>query len=259
MNPWQLYDDLLDQIPAGITVTGYVSARCSIVATDAGGVGLASTLRGGPDCAADCADLVGRDLRDAAALVRSWDLRVASIGVAALNSWFNTTERLSAHPGIVFPSTSSFSRYAPSLSTRKVAVIGHFPGLDDYAADHDLIILERRPEDRDLPDSACEYVLADRELVFITATTIANKTLPRLLDLTADAHVVLVGPSTPFAPEVLGHRVAELGGAVVVDAVLARQLVHDECAAWPALSTFNAPLGTAQHSVFTITDPKENL
>jgi len=156
--------------------------------------------------------------------MKSWDLRVASIGVAAANSWFNTVERLAAQPRAEFPGVSSFRRYASRLSTSKVAVIGHFPGLDQHVAEHDLIILERRPDDLDLPDSACEYVLADRELVFITATTLANKTLPRLLDLTADAQVMLVGPSTPFAPEVFDGRVAE------------------ETKAWPALAHFNAPL-----------------
>ena len=59
---------------------------------------------------------------------------------------------------------------------------------------------ERRPLGGDLPDQAGEYLLGRQDCVCITGSAVANKTLPRLLELSRSAYVVLVGPSVPLAP-----------------------------------------------------------
>ena len=61
---------------------------------------------------------------------------------------------------------------------KKVAVVGRFPDLDAFNDVCRLIVLERNPGEGDLPDPACEYVLPEQDFVFITATTIINKTMP---------------------------------------------------------------------------------
>jgi uncharacterized protein (DUF4213/DUF364 family) len=63
------------------------------------------------------------------------------------------------------------------LRGKRVAVIGHFRDLERIAAVCHLSILERRPEPGDLPDTACEFVLPEQEVVIMTATTLINKTL----------------------------------------------------------------------------------
>jgi uncharacterized protein (DUF4213/DUF364 family) len=103
------------------------------------------------------------------------------------------------------------------MAGKKVAVIGHFPGLQKVADVAELTIFERRPMEGDLPDFAAEYVLPEQDYVFITGTTITNKTLPRLLELSASATVALVGPSVPLAPWWFDMGVDVLAGAVVVD------------------------------------------
>lgn len=215
---WQLYDDLLDLLPTGIKVTRVASSHWSAVATEDGGLGVAMTYSDGPRHPGVRADLVGKDLRDVAALVKSWDPRSAAIGTAALNSWLNRPSRLEGFDDAARDNRSTFSLHAPQLQGRRVATIGHFADIDAFHDQCDLIVLERSPRGRDLPDPACEYVLSDREHVYITGSALTNKTLPRLLELSAGARVVLVGPSVPFAPEVLAPRVAEIGGSVVIDA-----------------------------------------
>ena len=46
-NPWQLYDDLIDALPADVRVTGCLVSHFSCIATDAG-VGVAMVDEGGP-------------------------------------------------------------------------------------------------------------------------------------------------------------------------------------------------------------------
>ena len=161
--------------------------------------------------------MVGRDLQDAASVVRSWDLELAALGVAAINSFLTREERVSAHLTPGEDERSTFERHAETCPDLRIATIGHFGDIEKYAEGRDLIVLERSPAGSDLPDPAAEYLLADRELVFITGSALTNKTLPRLLELCSGARVILVGPSAPFAPEVLPACVAEIGGSLVID------------------------------------------
>ncbi len=120
---------------------------------------------------------------------------------------------------------------AEELAGHKVGLIGHFEhGINALSGICDLTVLERDPKGSDLPDSACEYLLPGMDIIFITGMTVANKTLPRLLELAGDAQIILVGPSVlgpsvPCAPEVFRGRVSQLAGSCVVDAMLARSLV----------------------------------
>ena len=64
-----------------------------------------------------------------------------------------------------------------------------------------------------------DVVLPQCDVALITATTLANHTLDGLLALAGSAReVVLLGPSTPMAPDVfVGTPVTMLAGVEVVD------------------------------------------
>ena len=79
------------------------------------------------------------------------------------------------------------------MEGKKVAVIGHFPGMEVGRRACGLTVLERNPQEGDLPDFAAEYVLPEQDYVFITGTALTNKTMPRLLELSEHATVGLVG------------------------------------------------------------------
>lgn len=227
-NPWQLYDDLIDLVPADLRVSAWALGEVALVRDDAGGCGIASRQRGGPS-GGDPMPRTGERLRDVAALVKSWDFATASLGSAALNCALNTSARVTALSG---SGTSTgdrdvFARDAPRLRGRRVAMVGHFShGIRALEGLCDLTVLERDPRGDDLPDPACEYVLPACDAVYITGMALANKTLPRLAALSAQARTVLTGPSSPFAPEVLpGWGIDQIAGSWVTDAGLAADLV----------------------------------
>lgn len=221
-NPWRLYDDLIDCLPSGIKVADFaVSTWCCIKASN-GGAGAVFTEHTGPRPQLNPSQLLGADLKDVASWVKSWSFVKASIGQAALNSWFNSPDRFADFaklPQLV--SGSCFEAHLPKLAGKKVAMIGHFKDAARVSQVAELTILERVPQGDDLPDPACEYVLADQDWVYITGETLLNKTLPRLLQLCQSAHVVLVGPSVTFAPEVFGDSVCEFAGVQITDPDLA--------------------------------------
>jgi uncharacterized protein (DUF4213/DUF364 family) len=234
--PWELYERLIEGIPRGIGVKNWtLGRRWSFVESEAG-VGIAMTLKGaralgmgggflGGDPAFDCAV----ELRELAAYARSWCFEEASIGVAALNSFYNAPENNPELKACLCKEDGSFvegrlARQSDIIASEirnhrggKVAVIGHFHNLEEFAESCTLSILERNPSGSDFPDPACEFILPEQDLVIITGTSLTNKTLPRLLELSRKVRTVLAGPSCVCAPALFDYAVDKIGGAVVVD------------------------------------------
>jgi hypothetical protein len=108
-------------------------------------------------------------------------------------------------------------------------VIGRYPGLDRWVAGHglDFTVLERQPSEGDLPDTAAEYLLPEAEWVFITASSIPNKTFPRLAELSRGATTVLMGPATPWLPELRHFGIDYLAGVDIAEPDKLRQTVAE--------------------------------
>ncbi len=216
--PWELYDRLLGLLPPAAKVRRALVGRAWTL-VEADGLGLAMSHLDETAAESLRPPYGGMALRELAGAVRSWNLREAALGLAAVNSHLNARDRVEAAFGRRLPEQGAltvFQAMADEVAGKRVAVIGHFPYLEQLAARCQLSILERRPLPGDLPDFAAEYVLPEQDYVFITGTTIINKTLPRLLQLCAGARVVLVGPSVPLTPLWFDLGVSVIAGSVAV-------------------------------------------
>jgi len=219
---WRPYQDLLAQMPDGSVVDCVVGLVWTSITTDTGEAGVALTFREGLDESNLPGAVVGTDLQTAASWLLSWNYYEASLGCAAVNAVMNDRhriEQITQRPlsDIAVGGTALFERLAEQFAGGKVAVVGHFPVLKRLAETCDLTILERKPGRGDMPDPACEYILAEQDCVCITGTAVTNKTLPRLLELSRSTYTVLVGPSVPLSPIWFDHGVDLLAGAVVSD------------------------------------------
>lgn len=222
-SPWETYDALIEDLPEDVAVVAaHRGRRWTRVLNSADGVGSAWTMdvRSRPALSAE-ADDAPRPLRDAAALIKSWNLAEASVGLAALNSWYSRAEVARSHgfvpTGKGLTWRQVFDPYNDLVEGRTVAVIGHFPfARAALWKAGDVQILERDVRSGDYPDTACEYLLPDADYVFISSSSFVNKTTPRLLDLAigGGAHTVLVGPSTPMHPLLLDLGVDTVTGYV---------------------------------------------
>jgi uncharacterized protein (DUF4213/DUF364 family) len=175
--------------------------------------------------------LEGRSLRELAAWVRSWDAYEATVGMAAINSVINADSDLAASATPLFPSGPAnlavFEHFAACLRGKRVAVVGRYPGLETLELDWHLSILERQPGPGDLPDPAAEYLLPEADWVFLTATSIPNKTFPRLAELSCDAQVVLMGPTAPWLEGLAEYGIDYLAGVVVEEGDALRRTVAE--------------------------------
>ncbi|WP_461209237.1 Rossmann-like domain-containing protein [Desulfocurvus sp. DL9XJH121] len=187
-----------------------------LVAVECGGrVGLASRMGSHGLPAAD--DGAGNDGVPGRAMA-DWLLRPPpgrgegrSLGMAALNALLPPPDGLSGAKGQ--------DLILDKGRGRRVVVVGHFPFVermgDTFA---DLKVLELSPRPGDLEASRAADVVPRADLLAATATTLLNGTLAGLLRLCrADAFVLVLGPSTPFAPSLFGFGVDALAGAVVRD------------------------------------------
>lgn len=189
---WNLYDELYIGIPSGILVEGCVVGKLWTTVRANGNIGVARTLG---DTSGDLNALsqaaIGQPLREVANVLKWKNLVRASIGVAALNAFYNSAahlESLNAPPA-----------FQDELGGKKVAIIGELPNLEAGLKDCCALTVLPLPESRKL-GSTYDAALAG-DFVFISGDALTNQTLPALLaKVGADTKVSLAGVSVPAAP-----------------------------------------------------------
>jgi uncharacterized protein (DUF4213/DUF364 family) len=217
-NPWEFYDLLIERSVSEAKIKQVLVGRTwTLCETDR--PGLAMSPVSNKRTLSWPGTLAGRNANELAQWVRSWDPFEASIGLATINAQLGHSESLLETATPIHPkgpaNLAVFEYFLPQLLNKRVVVLGRYPGLERYATLLDLTVLERVPGADDLPDVACEYLLREADWVFITATSIANKTFPRLAELSRDAVTVLMGPSAPWLEELSEWDVDFLAGVTI--------------------------------------------
>ena len=159
--------------------------------------------------------LVGLPLTEAGRAMLSWNMEEASEAFAAGNAFYNA-------PDCRFRQEEAKTLDGVELRGRTVGMIGMMLGhsnmtREDFACARRLYVFDREEKPGALPDSACEYYLPDCDLVIITGSAAVNKTMPRLLELSRGAEIILTGPSVSCCPELLGLGIRRLNGRLITD------------------------------------------
>jgi uncharacterized protein len=213
---WNIYEALVDPIPAKIAVISVSQGRRWTYVEAETGVGMALSDTSGSCLGYENSENIS--LRELASWIRSWDFSKASIGLAAVNAFWNQPSACDRN----FAPTSRIERDSLSdwvsmvYAGKSVLTVGHFSFVDKLAESCKLQILERNPGPGDLPDTACEVLLPSQDLVLITAATLVNKSFVRLSQL-VQGDAILLGPSTPLCPEFCSHGMTQLSGLLVRD------------------------------------------
>lgn len=212
-----LLNDLLATLPDGRVAHVNIGLHWTAVVVEVNGqqlCGLASTLHndhqhGTPDVpqAGEVETLSGLEL---AAFLQSDQPTLASVGMATLNALLPQ-----------FPETwvdlNAEEVIAEHGSGKSVALVGHFPFVDRLRLRvGELTVLELNPLPGDLPSSAAKDILPSTDVVAITSMTLLNHSLSGLLELCSpQAHVILLGPTTPLSPVLFDYGIDLLCGSVV--------------------------------------------
>jgi len=132
----------------------------------------------------------------------------ASVGIAAVNSLISVSKK--CEKGNV---NSLFKKMARG---KTVSIIGRFPTNDQVKKiAKKCYVLEFVPGPDEYPAEACEELIPKCDINLITATTLINHTIDRLLTLGSGGFNILLGPSTPFHDILFEKGVDILAGVKV--------------------------------------------
>lgn len=224
---FEIYDRLIEGIPEGIIVKDYQIGRIWSWVETEDNIGLGMTVSVDSISYSYNNSLKESSLKEVAELSKSWNFREAALGVAAINAYYNTKKRLYNNK-LNIRNEDAFDVYRDIVRDKKVSVIGHFPFLERQIKDIcDLYIIEKNPLKGDYPDSACEILLPESDYIFITSSTIVNKTFRRLLELGKDKKIIMVGPSTPLSSILFEYGIYDLSGFIVEDIQEIKRVVNN--------------------------------
>lgn len=230
VSPRYIYELLLDHCSTEATVDsltiGLVWTLC--VNNEDASAGLAMSPGVATRVLSWPGTLGGKRVKDLAAWIYEWEPYQATVAMAALNSCINSRplpESVILQPGAGQANLAVFEHFLPQLQGQKVVVVGHYPGIERYQDRMNLTVLERQPKSVDLPDAACEFLLPQADWVFLTASSLVNKTFPRLAELSTHARTVLMGPTVPWLPQLHEFGIDYLAGVEIADLNALQQTV----------------------------------
>jgi uncharacterized protein (DUF4213/DUF364 family) len=159
--------------------------------------------------------LIGLPLNQAGQAMLSWNMEEASEAFAAVNAFYN-------HDGCGNIKTDAKTLDGVEIRGRTVGMVGMMIGhsnmrQEDFASAKKLYIMDREEKAGALPDSASEFYLPLCDLVIITGSAAINKTMPRLLELSRNAEVILTGPTVTCCPELRELGISRLSGRVITE------------------------------------------
>ena len=213
---FELYDALIDGITCQDTITKTLAGQCWTAVETASRFGMAMTTPVDTAPRMLGSEYTGLALKELAQTAKSWNLSESGFGMAAINAFYNTPERL-----VALNAYEPFDNYCTDgldLRGKHIGVVGHLNMPQSvYEQAASVRILERNPQLGDYPDSACDWLIPQCDVVIMTASTLVNKTLPHLLELSKNAYTILAGPSCPMCPGLLDFGIDRIAGLVITD------------------------------------------
>lgn len=197
-------DSVVQEVYVCVFWTAVVSKNC----------GLASTLHEGHPVhklVREPGTLRGKSALELAQYANSDHLLEASIGMAAINSLIDIDETRCVEK-------NALDILAEKGKDKDIAIVGHFPWISRLKTHaRNLFVIEQRQQEADLPAEASEEILPNVDVVGLTGTAFTNHTIERLLELSRDKFVVMIGPTSPLTPVLFDYGVDVIGGSKVVD------------------------------------------
>lgn len=224
---FDLYNALIQGIDSQDTVTGTLMGQYWTAVETEILFGMAMTTPADTAPRMYSRDYTGMPLQELAQAAKSWNLTEAGFGMAAINAFYNTPQRLENLNA--YEPFDNYCTHGLDLRGKHLGIVGHLnmpQSVYDQAAS--VRILERNPRPGDYPDSACDWLLPQCDIVIITASTLVNKTLPHLLDLSKNAYTILAGPSCPMCPELLSFGIDRIAGLVVTNVEDMKEKIRQE-------------------------------
>lgn len=136
----------------------------------------------------------------------------AAIGMATINSLIEVDEERCLD-------LNAADLLAEKGEGKRVAIVGHFPFVPRLRSlVKELWVIERSPQEGDVPEPEAETLIPRADVVGITGTAFTNHTIEHLLGLCgAKAYVIMLGDTTPLSPVLFEYGVDAISGTRVIE------------------------------------------
>ena len=222
---WELYDKLITGVPEGLHVKRAVAGNFWTAVESELGVGVSGTAKNMTRPPLARFALEGTTLRQVAALSKSWNFVEASLGVAALNAYYNSPA-IARKNGVLFDEgddrlNDPYIVYRNFVRDKKVACIGSNTTVVESLLKDVAEVSLLGEEFGSFPVQAADYLLPEQDLVYLPCYSEITKELPRYLALCRDTLAVVCGPSITMSPLLFDYGAFDLAGLVITDADMA--------------------------------------
>lgn len=204
-----LYEDLIQQVyqKASREIAKDVRVGNTWTAVKTSKSGLSLTYSSPFEDIEEAGTLTDRPASELLEFLRTFNFLKVGVGLATLNSLLDT------------PSEHEIFNILDYLKEagagKRIVFVGHFCGLEEIRSSaSELLILERNPQMGDFPDTASEYIIPQADIVAITGSSITNKSIERLLQLSKGLTIVF-GPSTPLTSILFDYGAHIIGGSII--------------------------------------------
>ncbi len=167
------------------------------------GTGIANLPRSAKEILPQLSAYTRKSLRALAGLAQSWDPLKVAIGMAAINAHYNRYD----FAGLSGNGAKTFR------GEKSLVVIGAFPGVKNILPGARVIEADPRPGE--YPTAAMDTMLPGCGAAIVSATTLINRSLPRILTLAQGRPLGLIGPATPLSARLWDYGPSLLGGFIV--------------------------------------------
>jgi len=214
-----LLEELIRGVEARPVNRVVIGLNWTLVESDTGAGIAHSPVKGSAGCRpiAGAGDLQNQSLRALAERARSWNPFDVALGIAAINANYNRYD-------LAGSDLNGLDTFAGTDGA--VTAVGRFPALESRFEAVDVI--ELIPRDEEYPEIATERLLARSEAAVVTASSLVNGSLPRILGARGPStRVALVGPGTPLAPALHAYGIESLSGIVFEDPPAVAKLITE--------------------------------
>jgi uncharacterized protein (DUF4213/DUF364 family) len=150
--------------------------------------------------------------RELAHMANSLNPMESTIGMAAINSLIEVDEQRC----VELNAGDLLERMGEG---KRVAIVGHFPFIARLRKmAKKLWVMERNPQEGDLPEAEAEKLIPQADVIGITGTAFTNHTIEHLLELCdRNAYVVVLGGTVPLSSVLFNHGINAISGTKVVN------------------------------------------
>jgi len=201
----KIIEDLIDVVKP-IKIEDYIIGKHTIL-VESNTIGLASRLRD-HQCVSDIDNM---NLNELSKLALSNNLGIASVGMAAINSFFEPN-----YKKIEF--INGYDYILNNGIRKKVGFVGHFSFIERLRKKmNDIVVFELKPRDQfDLDVKLMPEIIPTLDYLVITGTTLINHTFEDIIKFkNSKTKIMMLGPSTTTSEILFDYGVDIIAGTLV--------------------------------------------